>query len=366
MGGTGTRGAGKVLSLREEDFVQAAAIAGSKDGSIIVRHILPSFFSYLIVHVTLAVPRMFLGETALSFLGLGLQTPVVSWGVLLSEGQNVQTIAIHPWMVPLDPADPIHGDACRELAAAAVGGEPEDDLYYDCPALRRVVQRPELRGALASLLGSGYRLFTHRHGHVTPPAAEGAGGSQRPHQDGSFRRFVGWSRPWRRHHRPRVLLAFYYPHEVTAELGPTGIAPGSHYYRHLHDRYDHHEMHLVLPAGTVALCHPHLWHRATVNRGSRPRFMVKLLFRRHGDPVAPSWPTGPGAGTFASAVEADGPGRELYRHPLIWQALWGWLRGEDARGVTAVAPRPRPTRWTRRTGSVSAMIRPVSPRFRRR
>ena len=90
---------GKVLSLREEDFVQAAAIAGSKDGSIIVRHILPSFFSYLIVHLTLAVPRMFLGETALSFLGLGLQTPVVSWGVLLSEGQNVQTIAIHPWII---------------------------------------------------------------------------------------------------------------------------------------------------------------------------------------------------------------------------------------------------------------------------
>ena len=90
---------GKVLSLREEDFVQAAAIAGSKDGSIIVRHILPSFFSYLIVHVTLAVPRMFLGETALSFLGLGLQVPVVSWGVLLSEGQNVQTIAIHPWII---------------------------------------------------------------------------------------------------------------------------------------------------------------------------------------------------------------------------------------------------------------------------
>ena len=90
---------GKVLSLRGEDFVQAAAIAGSKDGSIIVRHILPSFFSYLVVHVTLAVPRMFLGETALSFLGLGLQVPVVSWGVLLSEGQNVQTIAIHPWII---------------------------------------------------------------------------------------------------------------------------------------------------------------------------------------------------------------------------------------------------------------------------
>ncbi len=258
---------------------------------------------------------------------------------LLSDDQVKSFVVRGFHLVHLDPADPIHRDACRELAAAAVGGEPEDDLYYDCPALRRVVQRPELRGALASLLGSGYRLFTHRHGHVTPPAAEGAAGSQRPHQDGSFRRFVGWSRPWRRHHRPRVLLAFYYPHEVTAELGPTGIAPGSHYYRHLHDRYDRHEMHLVLPAGTVALCHFNLWHRATVNRGTRPRLMVKLLFRRQGDPAAPSWAADAGAGSFASGIEADEPGRELYRHPLIWQALWGWLRGDDARSVTALAPR---------------------------
>ena len=66
---------------------------------------------------------------------------------------------------------------------------------------------------------------------------------------------------------------------------------------------------------------------------------VKLLFRRQGDPVAPSWATGAGASTFASGVASDEPGRELYRHPLIWQSLWGWLRAEDAWSVSVAAPR---------------------------
>ena len=90
---------GKLLQLREEDFVKAATIAGSTSASIIVRHLLPSFMSYLIVSLTLSIPGMILGETALSFLGLGLRAPTVSWGVLLIEAQNVRTIALHPWLM---------------------------------------------------------------------------------------------------------------------------------------------------------------------------------------------------------------------------------------------------------------------------
>ncbi len=89
---------GKLLELREEDFVMAAKLVGETDLGIIRRHLLPSFLSYLIVSLTLAVPGMILGETALSFLGLGLRPPVVSWGVLLSDAQNFQTVAIYPWL----------------------------------------------------------------------------------------------------------------------------------------------------------------------------------------------------------------------------------------------------------------------------
>jgi len=90
---------GKLISLREEDFVMAAKIAGATDGKIITKHLLPSFLSYLIVNLTLAVPSMILGETALSFLGLGIRPPAVSWGALLQSAQNVRTVAFHPWLL---------------------------------------------------------------------------------------------------------------------------------------------------------------------------------------------------------------------------------------------------------------------------
>jgi peptide/nickel transport system permease protein len=90
---------GKLLSLREEDFVVAARLAGSNDLRIIFRHLLPSFFSYIIVSLTMAIPSMILGETSLSFLGLGLQPPVVSWGVLLQDAQDVGSIAHYPWLL---------------------------------------------------------------------------------------------------------------------------------------------------------------------------------------------------------------------------------------------------------------------------
>jgi len=90
---------GKLLSLREEDFCVAARLAGVSDFQIILRHLIPSFASYIIVALTLSIPRTILGETSLSFLGLGLQPPVVSWGVLLRDAQDLTSIAHHPWIL---------------------------------------------------------------------------------------------------------------------------------------------------------------------------------------------------------------------------------------------------------------------------
>jgi peptide/nickel transport system permease protein len=113
----------KLLSLREEDFCVAAQLMGARPRRIISRHLLPSFTSHLIASVTLAVPNMILGETALSFLGLGLRQPITSWGVLLSEAQNVNVVALYPWL--LLPALPVilvvlafnfFGDGLRDAA----------------------------------------------------------------------------------------------------------------------------------------------------------------------------------------------------------------------------------------------------------
>ncbi|MEM7126175.1 MAG: ABC transporter permease [Chloroflexota bacterium] len=90
---------GKLLALREEDYVTSARLVGSNERRIIMIHLFPSFTSHLIVTLTLMVPGMILGETALSFLGLGMQPPAVSWGVLLQDAQNIVTIAHHPWQL---------------------------------------------------------------------------------------------------------------------------------------------------------------------------------------------------------------------------------------------------------------------------
>lgn len=101
LGWTGTARVvrGKFLSLRNEDFVVAAELLGASKPRIIFRHMLPSFMSHIITAATLAVPGMILGETAMSFLGLGLRPPIVSWGVLLNKAQNYQAVALTPWLL---------------------------------------------------------------------------------------------------------------------------------------------------------------------------------------------------------------------------------------------------------------------------
>ncbi|MFN8447760.1 MAG: ABC transporter permease [Anaerolineae bacterium] len=90
---------GKFLSLREEDFVLAARLDGARPRRLIFRHMLPSFYSHIIAQISLALPGMILGETALSFLGVGLRPPAVSWGVLLQDAQKINVIASYPWLM---------------------------------------------------------------------------------------------------------------------------------------------------------------------------------------------------------------------------------------------------------------------------
>ncbi len=113
----------KLLALREEDYCSAARLMGAKPGRIIGRHLLPNFMSHLIASATLSIPSMILAETALSFLGLGLRPPLTSWGVLLVEAQNIEAIAVYPWLLtPMIPviitvlAFNFLGDGLRDAA----------------------------------------------------------------------------------------------------------------------------------------------------------------------------------------------------------------------------------------------------------
>jgi peptide/nickel transport system permease protein len=95
----------KLLSLREEEFCVAAQLMGARPSRIIGRHLLPSFMSHLIASATLSIPSMILGETSLSYLGLGLRRPIVSWGVLLNNAQDIDTVVLYPWLMA--PAIPV-------------------------------------------------------------------------------------------------------------------------------------------------------------------------------------------------------------------------------------------------------------------
>ncbi|MFK3666836.1 ABC transporter permease [Ochrobactrum teleogrylli] len=113
----------KLLSLREEDYVLAAQLMGAKSPRIIGRHLIPGFMSHLIATATMSIPGMILGETALSFLGLGLRAPITSWGILLTEARSVSVIVFYPWLLfPIIPvilvvlAFNFLGDGLRDVA----------------------------------------------------------------------------------------------------------------------------------------------------------------------------------------------------------------------------------------------------------
>jgi peptide/nickel transport system permease protein len=113
----------KLLALREEDYCTAARLMGATPTRIISRHLLPGFMSHLIAAASLSIPSMILGETALSFLGIGLRPPITSWGVLLNEAQNINVVALYPWlMLPVLPviivilAFNFFGDGLRDAA----------------------------------------------------------------------------------------------------------------------------------------------------------------------------------------------------------------------------------------------------------
>ncbi len=113
----------KLLALREEDFTVAAQLMGASPSRIIGRHLLPSFMSHLIASASLSIPAMILGETALSFLGIGLRPPITSWGVLLNEAQNLNAVVLTPWLLwPMVPviivvlAFNFLGDGLRDAA----------------------------------------------------------------------------------------------------------------------------------------------------------------------------------------------------------------------------------------------------------
>ena len=187
-------------------------------------------------------------------------------------------------------------------------GNPGNNLVPRIPDIQKVLDDPNVKGALTSLLGADYYMQPHRHPHYNPPGSKGQG----MHQDGGKR----WS------HRTRRLLVFYYPQDTPLELGPTGVVPMSHYYSTREGAEISPEQPIVGKAGTVAFANYDLWHRAMPNSSEKRRYMMKFLYTRMSEPQEPTWAN-------KDADWANGTTIGPTEHQKMFRHLWNWHRGVE-------------------------------------
>lgn len=189
-------------------------------------------------------------------------------------------------------------------------GNPGNNILPRVPEIQQFFDTPIVQGALTSVLGPDYYMHPHRHCHYNQPKNQTPGGGQW-HKDGY------WSSM--RSHRPWWAMIFYYTHDITEDLGPTAIMPGTQYYeKFIGDRGE-----TLLPtgkAGTMVLVHFDLWHKATLNVTDLDRYMLKFQFVRLRAPEYPSW----NHQSKEMIVSEETPAV----HMNLWQDVWDWLRGE--------------------------------------
>ena len=177
------------------------------------------------------------------------------------------------------------------------------------PEIQEVFDHPIVHGAMQGVLGSDYVMHSHRYCHYNPEGSDGQGFHKDTYEgDEQIRR-----------HRCRWTMAFYYPQDVTEDMGPTAVLPGSQYYETGESAHQQPDLSLCGEAGTIAIVHYDLWHRATPNRSDKKRYMLKFLFSRLDEPQAPSWNSG----------TTDWHNGEKPEHPEMWESLWDWYYGKQ-------------------------------------
>lgn len=244
---------------------------------------------------------------------------------LLDDEQVINFIIRGYHLVEPDLPEGLNEAICAELDA--LEDNPGDGILDAVPRLHDVYGHPAVRGALVSLLGADYQMHSHRHWHKRP----GPCGYLYWHQDGTNQR----------HHETRTVLAMYYPHDVTPELGPTIIVPGTHFRNAPTDRMATYlnirgQVPLTVKAGTVAITHYDLWHAAAANRTDRTRHMLKFLFFRGSEPTAPSWNHDPTEAaaltgrqmTFDPAVPCSQS--DQYKQRALRRHMWRHMCGGEA------------------------------------
>lgn len=248
---------------------------------------------------------------------------------LLNDAQLLDFIARGYHLVePVEGEFPAGFHEAISAECSNFKSNPGNSIYERVPALQKIYNSPRVRGALLSILGHDMEMDEHRHLHTVPP---GKLVSQTWHQDGTNVR----------HHQTWVCLAMYYPQDVTPEMGPTAILPGTHFRNAPTDQMANYTnikgtVYLTVKAGTVAITHFDLWHAATLNRSKTPRHMLKFLFNRKSEPKfgKPSWnhDAVTGRETLREKVPSwVGPINhycsDYYKEWELRAEMWNWYHG---------------------------------------
>ncbi len=180
------------------------------------------------------------------------------------------------------------------------------------PEIQEIFDHPIVHGAMQGVLGENYVMHSHRYCHFNQQGSEG----QNFHKDS----YEGDEQI--RRHRCRWTMAFYYPQDVTEDMGPTAVLPGSQYYETGESAHKQPDLALTGKAGTVTIVHYDLWHRAMPNSSDKKRYMLKFLFIRLDEPQTPSWRRE----TIDWNALSNG---EESEHPELWGSLWDWYNGKQ-------------------------------------
>ncbi|MCG9134792.1 HEAT repeat domain-containing protein [Candidatus Poribacteria bacterium] len=191
-------------------------------------------------------------------------------------------------------------------------GNLGNNLLPAIPEIQEVFDNPVVHGAMQGVLGSEYVMHPHRYCHFNQQGSEG----QNFHKDS----YAGDEQI--RRHRCRWTMAFYYPQDVTEDMGPTAVLPGSQYYETGESAHQQPEVALCGEAGTVTIVHYDLWHRAMPNQSDKKRYMLKFLFIRLDEPQTPLWKN-------ESANWQPLGNRETSEHPELWESVWDWYAGKQ-------------------------------------
>ncbi|MDF2714526.1 MAG: phytanoyl-CoA dioxygenase [Paenibacillus sp.] len=233
---------------------------------------------------------------------------------LLSDEQMAQFIAHGYLQLQTDFSQEFHQSVLHKMSEVyKQEGNPGNNLVPRIPEVQQIFDHPTIRGALTSVLGPDYIMHAHRHGHYNRPGTS----------DGGWHKDNYWGNEKTRNHLPWSAMIFYYPQDVTGDMGPTGIMPGSQ------NRYNIHiDSEINLPvvgkAGTFALITYDIWHRATANSSINDRYMLKFLFFRLQAPKQPEW------NNRRTEWQAPKDMLPIKDNSQLWEHVWNWMSGSPA------------------------------------